>query len=62
MRKFPQWIVLALACLLSASAWAGDAPAKDNKKPEAGEDPATKPQQVATEGSVSIEGRKQAIA
>ena len=58
MRKFPQWIVLALACLLSASAWAGDAPAKDNKKPEAGEDPATKPQQVATEGSVSIEGRK----
>ncbi len=58
MRKFPERVLLILICALCAPVLAADAPQKDDKKPDAAGEAATKPQQVTTEGSVTVEGHK----
>ena len=62
MRKLSQNLAIAILCALCAPAWAGEpgAAAAEEKKPASSvaEDPNMKPQQVTTEGSVSVEGRK----
>ena len=62
MRKLSQNLAIAILSVLCAPAWAGEpgVAAAEEKKPASGvaEDPNMKPQQVTTEGSVSVEGRK----
>jgi carboxypeptidase C (cathepsin A) len=52
-------LALAVAWVLGTSAWAADAPLAENKKPAPTVDETSiEPQQIQTQGSVTIEGRK----
>ena len=57
MNRLAKGLLFGIACALLAPAWAADSK-DDEKKASTPEDPNLKPQQVATENSVTIGGRK----
>src|SRR5579884_3906232 len=57
--KVPSRLAFAVACALCAPVFAAETPAgSEEKKPAPAEEVDTKPRQVTTEGSVTVEGRK----
>ena len=58
MNRLAKGLLFGIACVLLAPAWSADAAKDDDKKSSAPEDPNMKPQQVITENSVTIGGRK----
>jgi carboxypeptidase C (cathepsin A) len=58
MRYFARLAMLAIICALCAPAWADGTDKKDEGKEEAADTTNTKPREVTSEGSVSVEGRK----
>src|SRR5260221_7129633 len=58
MNNFARCTLLGLVCALSAPVWADGADKKDDKTEAAADSTDTKPREVASEGSVSVEGRK----
>jgi carboxypeptidase C (cathepsin A) len=58
MNRLAKGLLFGIACALLAPAWAADAAKDDDKKSSTPEDPNLKPQQVATENSVTIGGHK----
>jgi hypothetical protein len=58
VNRLAKGLFIGIACALLAPAWAADAAKDDDKKSSMPEDPNLKPQQVATDNSVTTGGHK----